>query len=228
MKRYLFFLIVLLSFCFNWNRVEAKSKTSREEKGCTGLDHNRFRYYDSNSGTYISKAPIGLAGNNPNLYAYTHESNTAVDSLGLNECGISGKKVEGIAYRYDMPDRVSSTWTPHQWNVAANHRYTKPGVGGVYAGMSQQTAYKEITSYVPLGDRVLVTKEFSLENVLDLTDPNVRNKLNVSLDDIIAPSGNYDVTHKLGDFAKSNGFDGILAPSAQDIGGNNIIIFNGL
>ena len=228
MKRYLFFLIVLLSFCFNWNRVEAKSKTSREEKGCTKLDHNRFRYYDSNSGTYISKAPIGLAGNNPNLYAYTHESNTAVDSLGLNECGISGKKVEGIAYRYDMPDRVSSTWTPHQWNVAANHRYTKPGVGGVYAGMSQQTAYKEITSYVPLGDRVLVTKEFSLENVLDLTDPNVRNKLNVSLDDIIAPSGNYDVTHKLGDFAKSNGFDGILAPSAQDIGGNNIIIFNGL
>ena len=62
MKRYLFFLIVLLSFCFNWNRVEAKSKTSREEKGCTKLDHNRFRYYDSNSGAYISKDLIGLVG----------------------------------------------------------------------------------------------------------------------------------------------------------------------
>ena len=83
MKRYLFFFIVLLSFCFNWNRVEAKSKTSREEKGCTGLDHNRFRYYDSNSGTYISKDPIGLAGNNPNLYAYVYDSNTEVDSSGL-------------------------------------------------------------------------------------------------------------------------------------------------
>jgi len=84
MKRYLFFFIVLLSFCFNWNRVEAKSKTSREEKGCTKLDHNRFRYYDSNSGTYISKAPIGLAGNNPNLYAFVYDSNT-VDVFGLME-----------------------------------------------------------------------------------------------------------------------------------------------
>ena len=127
-----------------------------------------------------------------------------------------------------MPDRVSSIWTRRQWNVAVNHIDTKPRVDGVYARISLQTAYKEITCYLPLGDKVLVTKEFSLENVLDLTDPNVRNKLNVSLDDIIAPSGNYDVTHKLGDFAKSNGFDGILAPSAQDIGGNNIIIFNGL
>ena len=45
--------------------------------------HNRFRYYDSKSGIYISKDPIGLAGNNPNLYAYTHDSNTQVDPFGL-------------------------------------------------------------------------------------------------------------------------------------------------
>ena len=45
--------------------------------------HNRFRYYDSNSVTYISKDPIGLAGNNPNLYAYVYDSNTQVDPLGL-------------------------------------------------------------------------------------------------------------------------------------------------
>ncbi|PXZ06276.1 hypothetical protein DKK70_09795 [Gilliamella apicola] len=96
-----------------------------------------------------------------------------------------------------MPDRVSSIWTRRQWNVAVNHRDTKPRVGGVYARISLQTAYKEITCYLPLGDKVLVTKEFSLENVLDLIDPNVRNKLNVSLDDIIALSGNYDVTQNL-------------------------------
>ena len=48
-------------------------------------------------------------------------------------------------YWYDMPDKVSSTWTFHQWNVATNHRYTKPRVGGVYAAISQQTAYKENT-----------------------------------------------------------------------------------
>lgn len=96
-----------------------------------------------------------------------------------------------------MPDRVSSIWIRHQWNVVVNHRDTKSRVGGVYARISLQTAYKEITCYLPLGYKVLVTKEFSLENVLDLIDPNVRNKLNLSLNDIIAPSGNYDVTQNL-------------------------------
>nr|WP_080715925.1 RHS repeat-associated core domain-containing protein [Gilliamella apicola] len=49
----------------------------------TGLYYNRFRYYDSNTGTYISQDPIGLAGNNPNFYAYVHDSNTMVDVFGL-------------------------------------------------------------------------------------------------------------------------------------------------
>ena len=98
MKRYLFFFIVLLSFCFNWNRVEAKSKTSREEKGCTGLDHNRFRYYDSNSGTYINKDPIRLARNNPNLYAYVYDSNAAVDPMGLSECGVHSDFDSGASF----------------------------------------------------------------------------------------------------------------------------------
>ena len=55
-----------------------------EDKELDGLYYNRFRYYDSNTGTYISQDPIGLAGNNPNLYAYTHDSNTWVDPFGLN------------------------------------------------------------------------------------------------------------------------------------------------
>ncbi|OCG55289.1 hypothetical protein A9G36_05840 [Gilliamella sp. Choc6-1] len=54
----------------------------------TGLYYNRFRYYDSNTGTYISQDPIGLAGNNPNFYAYTFDSNTMVDVFGLSECGM--------------------------------------------------------------------------------------------------------------------------------------------
>ncbi|WP_128331444.1 RHS repeat-associated core domain-containing protein [Apibacter sp. HY039] len=50
----------------------------------TGLYYNRFRYYSPQKGSYISKDPIGLAGNNPNLYAYTHDSNTMVDPFGLD------------------------------------------------------------------------------------------------------------------------------------------------
>jgi RHS-family protein len=37
-----------------------------------------------------------------------------------------------------------------------------------------------------------------------------------------------DVTHKLGDWAIENGYDGILAPSARNATGTNLIGFNGL
>ncbi|MCG8386953.1 MAG: RHS domain-containing protein [Cytophagales bacterium] len=50
----------------------------------TGLYYNRFRYYSASSGTYISQDPIGLLGNNPNLYAYTIDSNVWIDPFGLN------------------------------------------------------------------------------------------------------------------------------------------------
>ena len=50
----------------------------------TNLAYNRFRYYSPESGTYISQDPIRLAGNNPNFYGYTFDSNTEVDVLGLN------------------------------------------------------------------------------------------------------------------------------------------------
>ncbi|MCX8581329.1 hypothetical protein J3U18_06465 [Gilliamella sp. B3482] len=50
----------------------------------TGLYYNRFRYYNSETGQYISKDPIGLQGNNPNLYAYVHDSNAWVDPFGLS------------------------------------------------------------------------------------------------------------------------------------------------
>ncbi|WP_159248513.1 RHS repeat-associated core domain-containing protein [Tenacibaculum maritimum] len=49
----------------------------------TGLYYNRFRYYSPDTGTYISKDPIGLEGGMPNMYAYVHNSNSWVDPLGL-------------------------------------------------------------------------------------------------------------------------------------------------
>ncbi|WP_304442568.1 RHS repeat-associated core domain-containing protein [Tenacibaculum sp. Bg11-29] len=49
----------------------------------TELAYNRFRYYSPDTGSYISQDPIGLAGGMPNMYAYTHDSNSWIDPLGL-------------------------------------------------------------------------------------------------------------------------------------------------
>ena len=50
----------------------------------TNLAYNRFRYYSPETGAYISQDPIGLAGGNPNLYAYVGDSNSWVDFTGLS------------------------------------------------------------------------------------------------------------------------------------------------
>ncbi|MFJ1492456.1 RHS repeat domain-containing protein [Capnocytophaga canis] len=50
----------------------------------TELAYNRFRYYDCNTGSYISQDPIGLKGRNLNIYAYVWDTNTWVDVFGLD------------------------------------------------------------------------------------------------------------------------------------------------
>ena len=65
----------LTSFCFAGQHQGAE----------TGLYDNRFRYYDPDSGNYLSQDPIGLAGGNPTIYGYVKDVNTWVDVLGL-EC----------------------------------------------------------------------------------------------------------------------------------------------
>ncbi|WP_423393810.1 RES domain-containing protein [Burkholderia sp. LMG 21824] len=41
------------------------------------------------------------------------------------------------------------------------------------------------------------------------------------------PRNSYEYTHKLGDWAGQNGYDGILAPSARNPDGANLISFGG-
>ena len=58
----------------------------------SGLYYNRFRYYDKDTGQYISPDPIGLLGGfNP--YGYVHCPTGWVDPFGLEGCPIidSGK-----------------------------------------------------------------------------------------------------------------------------------------
>ena len=53
----------------------------------TGLYYNRFRYYDSEAGSYISQDPIGVQGGH-RLYSYVLNPLIQLDILGLSECGV--------------------------------------------------------------------------------------------------------------------------------------------
>ena len=135
----------------------------------------------------------------------------------------AGVKFEGTVHRLEDPARVGTTFDAHPGNVAANHRYSGPGKGAVYGGTSPETALAEINHYNAAAGRVPVNKDVKLNNVLDLTDPATRRELNIGLDDISGDS--YTTTHAIGDMARANGYDGILAPSARNPGGKNLVIF---
>jgi RHS repeat-associated protein len=47
------------------------------------LAYNRFRYYDPETGRYISKDPIGLHSGENNLYSYVNDPNIGIDIFGL-------------------------------------------------------------------------------------------------------------------------------------------------
>lgn len=60
--------------------------TARESDAESGLYYNRARYYEPQSGRFVSEDPIGFTGGNVNLYAYV--SNNPIDftdPLGLEE-----------------------------------------------------------------------------------------------------------------------------------------------
>ncbi len=87
----------------------------------TDLAYNRFRYYSPDTGMYISQDPIGLAGNNPNFYAYVYDSNSEIDPFGL-ECTPKNaqkkvKKGQGPKEigRIDAPEQSvpGSQWHAH-------------------------------------------------------------------------------------------------------------------
>ncbi|EBW3212420.1 hypothetical protein DPD21_10030 [Salmonella enterica subsp. enterica serovar Remiremont] len=57
----------------------------------SGLHYNRYRYYEPESGRYISADPIGLAGG-LNLYAYAPNPLSWIDPLGLSKrCDYLGR-----------------------------------------------------------------------------------------------------------------------------------------
>ncbi|MCG8701196.1 MAG: AHH domain-containing protein [Bacteroidales bacterium] len=71
-----------------------------------GLYYNRFRYYNPDSGTYVSQDPIRLEGSNPNIYAYVYDVNICVDENGLMPSWMPTKR--GYQRHHIIPQSLSN------------------------------------------------------------------------------------------------------------------------
>jgi RHS repeat-associated protein len=170
------------------------------------------QFQTATKGEFASRTEAGLA----------YQTYKRLENLPENVP--QGVPYEGLMHRYEVPERTATTWDTHKWNVGANHRYTAPGLGGVYGGATQQTALAEVAHYGVEAGRVPISRPVNLTNAIDLTDPPVLEAIGVTRGQITGNS--YAVTHQIGAWAKRRGYDGIIAPSARDSAGANIVSFS--
>ena len=147
-----------------------------------------------------------------------------------NESGNkSGSKPIGATYEGTIYRSVDSRYDPlemSQYTINSNHRYTESGVPGLHFSSGEKIVKAELGNYdvFDFSNRTMYSYDVRLTNMLDVSNPSVRSQLGISLESIVGEG--YDVTHAIGQYAYSNGYNGIIAPSARADGGRNIILFN--
>ncbi len=137
-------------------------------------------------------------------------------------------KFSGDVWRFTPKGKEGSAFTMHPGNVAANHRYSGPGLGAIYTGTSEKAMLGEAAYYgIEPKSMSVVNTKLSIENVLDLTDPAVRRSLGVTESQLTSGSdaGAYSVTQELGR-KYGNSYNAFLVPSAREPGTTNLVIFN--
>ncbi|WP_373192331.1 MULTISPECIES: RHS repeat domain-containing protein [Bacteroidaceae] len=110
----------------------------------TELYYNRFRYYDPNTGTFISQDPIRLLSGESNFYAYVKDPNTWLDIFGLSTTHLhhtiprevynprSGKPAMLPEHLVNDPDIRGRAGNPNRWSIPADehialHKKNRPG-----------------------------------------------------------------------------------------------------
>ena len=164
------------------------------------------------------------------------QTGTAISSSLLRTTGAStlSSATKGVAFEGTLYRAVKAGYDPkliHRGNIAAAHRFSGPGQGALYTSTGQNIVRAEfVNNGASMSGTQLHQWNAKLSSMLDLTDPAVRNAIGVHLEDLVRTGGTsawrYEVTQPLGAWARQQGYNGVIAPSAQASGGVNAVLFN--
>jgi RHS repeat-associated protein len=129
----------------------------------TGLAYNRFRYYDNESGNYISQDPIGLSGGNPTLYGYVKDTNNWVDQSGL-DCKTTAK----LQSHADAAKAEAQLSTKQQASVQRSLGRAEAAVDPKVKAYHEMMAAKKQRLY--MGTQVDTRFKLKVDNDPDLAD----------------------------------------------------------
>ena len=149
---------------------------------------------------------------------------------------VAGASWEGRIHRLNDTAYGDQAWNPRDNPdpLKRPYRFTgNNGLAGAYASTDLETPLAEtVSGYEDIIEEntgyksvMPISKDVKLENYVDLTDESVRQQLNLSLEDLL--SDDRSITQQIGTEAYMAGFNGIIAPSAKNEGGKNIVSFGG-
>jgi len=121
----------------------------------SGLAYNRFRYYDCESGNYISQDPINLFGG-LRLYEYVHDANVWTDVFGLSRRGNQATRdhVADVKDQF-IKDNPGYTHTGGGLDAGGNkvpEKYIRPT--NPVPGSTKEGSYADLTFESPSGQVV--------------------------------------------------------------------------
>jgi RES domain-containing protein len=113
-------------------------------------------------------------------------------------------------------------------------RFNPPsGFGALYTSLEATTAAKEVArglrqrgidpEQFPEGARWVYELEVRLEAVLDLTDPNVLQRIGIRQDSLTGTETN--AAREIAAEAREQGYEALLVPSAAVPSSNNLVVF---
>ncbi|MDR5884263.1 RHS repeat-associated core domain-containing protein, partial [Caballeronia sp. LZ032] len=106
----------------------------------SGLHYNRYRYFDPNTGIFISQDPIGLVGG-LNPYRYAPNPINWIDPLGLT-CTKAFNKRNNIAKRW--VDNLTGK-KPHEVDAFLRSKGYTPSIHKTSANATPHTRYTRTT-----------------------------------------------------------------------------------
>ncbi len=141
-------------------------------------------------------------------------------------CAISGRRESGRWLRAMPADRAHDLLDPFNGESSRGGRVNPPGSFPVLYAAEDQPGCRPIYGCLCSGipDAVIAVFHVSLSCVLDLTEPDLRRRLGITVRDL-TDSSDPRIAHAVGVAAYNDGFDGIIYPRPWKPKCRNLAVF---